>query len=122
MTSDLTRFGLTLDPGVEYSDALAEVSRSAREFWDESSIVIAKPLMVPFAPLSDHELLRVVGRQIDDTRTTVERLVGMELDRVRRSHLQDNPSTGRYVVDWTGQFICTEQASVRSLDTSSSRH
>jgi len=106
--SDLTNMGLNLDPDETYESALRAVEQATEEFWGKHSTVITKAHIIPFSPLTDAELLRIVENIV----ARAKRLVGK---RISKALAEKTEKTGKNFV-WQGTFICSAAAQQRIVD------
>ena len=64
LTSDLTHLGVDIQRGESYEQALEQVEAAAKQFWGETSLISSVARIIPFAPLSDGEIIKVVDKMM----------------------------------------------------------
>mmetsp|Transcript_3111 Transcript_3111/g.4465 ORF Transcript_3111/g.4465 Transcript_3111/m.4465 type:complete len:429 (+) Transcript_3111:126-1412(+) len=109
LCSDMTNMGLMLDPMESYEFALQRVEAAAKDYWGETSVIISRSIHVPFAPLSDIEVIKIVGTIVNQVRERVRRRIDLFL--TKKSKQSDRPYT------WEGNFFCDEQTKVQIVDS-----
>jgi len=105
--SDLTNMGLSLSPSESYETALEKVSSVAIETWGRDSLIISKGQIVPFAPLSDHDIIKIIDLIMNQQKQWINKRIV--------KYLQDE-STSSIKYEWRGRFYCEEDVKLRILD------
>lgn len=109
LTSDLTYLGLEIPRGESYETALEAVEAAAHEHWGKSSMILTAAHLIPFAPLSDVEIIKVVDRMISQTGDNV-RL------RIEQALRQEEAKRRDRSLRWTGKFVCSERTKMQIVD------
>ena len=119
LTSDLHQFGLQLEPGEVYEEALKRVEDAAREYWKRGSVFLSRAVLVPFASLSDHELLKILDMILDLTRDAVRRRVERALRLKEKSDankIDKLHSVNAMQYKWLGEFQVKEDTKLAMVD------
>ena len=109
LTSDLTYLGLEIPRGESYEGALEAVETAANEHWGETSIIVTAANLIPFAPLSDVEIVKVVDRMISQTADNVR-------FRIKQALAQEEAKNRDRSYRWTGNFVCSEHTKMQIVD------
>lgn len=109
MTSDLTYLGLEIQRGEEYDVALDLVETAAKNYWGSGELVSTIARTIPFAPLTDGEIIKVVDKML----ALIDREIHFRVARHFRK-LEAVPGTQKH--KWSGRFICAELTKMQIID------
>jgi hypothetical protein len=111
VTSDLSMEGLRLFPGEERSVAMQRILDVVGVTWGEDSLWNDRAFIVPFAPYSDLELVKILELTIKEFEKDLEQNIAEALDREKAKR---NIKYGE--VKWVGRFVFAENDKTRILD------
>eukprot|EP00924_Labyrinthula_sp_SR-Ha-C_P005753 maker-scaffold_14-snap-gene-4.49-mRNA-1 protein AED:0.00 eAED:0.00 QI:17/1/1/1/1/1/2/54/462 len=106
-TSDLTNMGLRLERGEEYTTALDKVTTAAKSFW-KKNLVVENMKLIPFSPLSDAEIIKIIEKVLDMTRFTIKNRI--------EAQLQQQSQVDDVEYAFTGRVIFPEDAKTAVVD------
>eukprot|EP00511_Aplanochytrium_stocchinoi_P000194 CAMPEP_0204822234 /NCGR_PEP_ID=MMETSP1346-20131115/424_1 /ASSEMBLY_ACC=CAM_ASM_000771 /TAXON_ID=215587 /ORGANISM="Aplanochytrium stocchinoi, Strain GSBS06" /LENGTH=258 /DNA_ID=CAMNT_0051948327 /DNA_START=366 /DNA_END=1142 /DNA_ORIENTATION=- len=109
LTSDLTYMGLEIERGETYENALGLVEKAALEHWGANSLIHSASVLIPFAPLSDAEIIKVVDRMMKLTGSSIRHRINHELALLEKKNVGQSYS-------WTGSFVCSERTKMQIVD------
>jgi hypothetical protein len=108
--SDLTDIGLALERSETYDNALAKVRDAAEQHWGKAAGLLALSTLIPFAPMSDMEVLHVISHTLAEVEHIVKMRVARSLAERASSSAEGRP------LRWDGSFVCEESTKLEVLD------
>ncbi|GBG28857.1 Chaperone protein ClpB [Hondaea fermentalgiana] len=110
LTTDLREFGLMLDPGLSYEDAVQTVQDAVDDYWGQGSFVSSVVRHVPFTPLTNLELMRITDQIVERVGADVKNRISKKLN------IKKDGSESTKKKKWIGSFRCSEQVKQEILD------
>ena len=123
LTSDLHQFGLQLEPGEIYEQSLKRVGDAAKEYWTESSVFLSRALLVPFASLSERDLLKILDMILKkaERRLHLRLQEALHVEAKSQSNKENKLDTGKVTqYKWLGQLKIKEDTKYAMIDRMSS--